>query len=193
MLLDVLLTKFKQSFCLNFSVFFTMAMLRLTKPQFMSQPLAVFINNDREDDFIIAKNICSFFNDRDVAPPFGKYAAIVGEKNLKVIHCLWQKEGKSREMLDCRGKYIFVWKQPMSPPLIKIHAKSAVKSVVRGLILELNDVTKVRDTLDEVLGKYWSVVIGDEPITVFAHYHEYYLKNEHIHDQYWTVWRSPVG
>ena len=37
----------------------------MTKAQFMSQPLAAFIDNDRESHFDVAVKITTFFEDRD--------------------------------------------------------------------------------------------------------------------------------
>ena len=150
----------------------------LTKDQFMSQPLAAFINDNGESNFTIAKKIVTFFEDRD----HGKYAAIVANSELHNYRG-WITEGKTRIERNCRGKWIKVYKQCPSRNK-KDYKKETVDAVVKGLIATNDEAIKIGDILCEIFGGYWSVYkIGDNGSAYFT-YDEYYIKHKG-----WTIWR----
>eukprot|EP01083_Nonionella_stella_P265152 898548_1 len=112
---------------------------KMTKNQFMSQPMGAFINNDFESNDDIAKNIVTFFESRDD----GTYAAIVSDEGCN--WSCWYAEGKCKCVQNCRGKYITVWKQRQSDKLLKNFNQTTVRSVVKGLILDnQNNASKIK-------------------------------------------------
>ena len=90
---------------IRFQISSTTQSRNLTTAQFQSQPLAVFINDNDETNYDIAKSICEFFDARDT----GTYAAIVSDTPITRYSFL--HTGKRRYAPRCRGKYIMVWKQ----------------------------------------------------------------------------------
>eukprot|EP01083_Nonionella_stella_P268964 909568_1 len=128
---------------------------KMTKEQFMSQPLAAFINdNDEETNFDIAKSIVTFFEDRDD----GTYAAIVSDK--QITSTFWCIEGKTRYVEKCRGKNIQLWKQAKSVPLMKDVKDDTIQTVVKCFIKEHDNLSKVKNDLEEIFGQSWAVVVS---------------------------------
>ena len=151
----------------------------LTKGQFMSQPLAAFINDNGESNYTIAKKIKQFFEDRDT----GVYAAIVSDSEF----FKWSSmitEGKTRIEKNCRGKFIKVYKQASSQNLLKEYKKESVEAVIKGLV-ETNDTAEtINNILCEMVGNYWSVYKTRDDVSVSCTYNKYYVSHKG-----WTVWR----
>eukprot|EP01083_Nonionella_stella_P301822 1037675_1 len=159
---------------------------KMTKDQFMSQPLAAFINdNDEETNFDIAKSIVTFFEDRDD----GTYAAIVSD--TKINSTFWFNEGKTRYMEKCRGKYIRLWKQTKSVPLMKDVKDDTIQTVVKCLIKEHGNLSKVKNDLEEIFGQSWAVVVSRGVAGLYATYSKYFIRMTFNNSQ-WFVWRQVI-
>ena len=157
----------------------------LTTAQFMSQPLAAFINDNDETNFDIAKSIATYFDNRDT----GKYAAIVSDIPIKCA-CSYS-EGKYRSVDKCRGKYIQVWKQSgQNFNLNHSPKESIVASCVKGIIGDhQDDIAAIQSGLDEVFGKSWAVFAGKEQFGIYCSYRKY-LFNGEISGKRWVIWRQ---
>ena len=160
---------------------------RMTKAQFMSQPLAAFIDNDSESHFDIAEKIVTFFEDRDA----GDYAAIVADQ--KIDSAFTFSDGKYRECTDCRGRYICVWKQPLSETLSTIYSDENVRSVVKGLIMDNHKCSDVCDALDELLGDCWVAVSAPRNVNTGYVYtfDDYQVDDYRRYNKVWEIWRAP--
>eukprot|EP01083_Nonionella_stella_P145776 457492_1 len=157
---------------------------KMTKDQFMSQPLAAFINdNDEETNFDIAKSIVTFFEDRDD----GTYAAIVSDK--QITSTFWCIEGKTRYVEKCRGKNIQLWKQAKSVPLMKDVKDDTIQTVVKCFIKEHDNLSKVKNDVEEIFGQAWAVVVSRGVAGVYASYSKYFVSMTFNNSQ-WFVWRQ---
>ena len=156
---------------------------KMTRSQFMSQPLAAFINDDEgQTNYQISKSIVDFYQDRDD----GYYAAITSDKPIKWSG--YHTDAKYKYIKKCRGKYIIVYKQAKSEMLLKRCKQSTVKACAIGLIMEnMNNLTEVSTGLSELFGDYWSVCCGGK---VYSHYDGFYFVLN-IKNKTYIIWRQP--
>ena len=153
----------------------------LTKDQFLTFPLATFINdNDEESNFHIAKNIVKFFEAYDD----GNYAAIVSDKPISTRSFKFC-EGKCRYDKNIRGKYIIVYKQAITGKA-RIYKKDVIEYFITGLILYNDNAKNVRYGLEELFDKHWSVIKSHG--SCYYTYNTYSFKLR-IGKEKWTIWR----
>ena len=160
--------------------------MALTKSQFMSQPLAGFVTRFNDSNYEVAKKIKEFFDDRD----HGKYAVIVSNSDDHIYRMFKMKDGKYRDDKNINGKNICVWKQ-LKGDNSNQFKDTTVKALARGLIIDHNnDVTKVRDGLEEVLGGIWAVCYTQiNNLSVYTTYNKYFF-DVTVNGNTWKIWRQ---
>lgn len=157
--------------------------LRMSTARFLSFPLAVFIHDDEEEsNYEIAKRIVNFYDHRDE----GFYAAVVGDESIECATT--SEEGKCRYVERCRGKYIKLYKQARSSYLRTAPRVSTVKSMVKGLIADIENCSALKRTMNEIFGGKWSVVKGSG--TPYCHY-DIYSITVSVNEERWKLWRHP--
>merc|ERR1719361_1864406 len=161
----------------------------VTTDQFMSQPLAAFIDNEDESNFEIADKIVTYFTDRDT----GCYAAIVADASSPAQYVADYIEDKMREVSNCRGKWICVWKQAKSEKLKVHYSKTVVSALVKGLTIETKGGPhRIQEHLHEVFGKHWCVVQSKTSKSSACYYHDHQDNNFTFASggYKWSIWRN---